>query len=112
MQHPPHWSSDEMKCCACSREEGTLQRLNEKVCLLVFSGDLGETWLASWKAIMGRTAASLAWMLAASVSRTGTRFVDYGTAGAMILAGPVGGGGLSSAMSSSDGGIDSSAARG
>jgi hypothetical protein len=31
-----------MKCCACSREEGTLQRLGEKVCFLVCSADLGE----------------------------------------------------------------------
>jgi hypothetical protein len=51
-----------------------------------------------------RAAASQAWMLAASVSRTGTRFVDQVTAGAMIVAGSVWGGGLSSAMSSSGGG--------
>jgi hypothetical protein len=54
--------------------------------------------------MIGRTAASQALMLAASVSRTGTRFVDQGTAGAMIVAGSVWSGGLSSAMSSSGGG--------
>jgi hypothetical protein len=55
---------------------------------------LVRSWLASWKAMIGRTAASQAWMLAASVSRTGTRFVDQGTAGAMIVAGSVWGGGF------------------
>jgi hypothetical protein len=32
-----------MKCSACSREEGTLQRLDEKVIFLVCSADLGES---------------------------------------------------------------------
>jgi hypothetical protein len=44
---------------------------------------LVRSWLPSWKAMIGRTAASQAWMLAASVSRTGTRIVDQGTPGAM-----------------------------
>jgi hypothetical protein len=39
---PPHWSSGERKCCACSREEGTLQRLGEKVSFVACSADLGE----------------------------------------------------------------------
>jgi hypothetical protein len=37
-----------MKCSACSREEGKLQRLGEKVSFLVCSADLGESnifWL-------------------------------------------------------------------
>jgi hypothetical protein len=59
--------------------------------------------------MMGRTAASQACMLTASVERRGTRIVDHGTAGAMVLAGPVVGGGLSSANVSS-GGVGSSAA--
>jgi hypothetical protein len=42
-QHPPLWSSGEIKFCACSREEGALQRLGEKVSFLVCSADLGET---------------------------------------------------------------------
>jgi hypothetical protein len=42
-QHPPRWSSGEVKCSACSREEGTLQRLGEKVSVLVCSADLGES---------------------------------------------------------------------
>jgi hypothetical protein len=61
---------------------------------------------------MGRTAFSKAWMLAASVSTTGTRFVDHGTVGAMVLAGSVGGGVSSSAISFSGGGVDSSATGG
>jgi hypothetical protein len=42
-QHPPRWSSGEVKCSACSREEGTLQRLGEKVSFLVCSAALGES---------------------------------------------------------------------
>jgi hypothetical protein len=42
-QHPPRWSSGEVKCSACSCEEGTLQRLDEKVSFLVCSADLGES---------------------------------------------------------------------
>jgi hypothetical protein len=42
-QHLPRWSSGEVKCSACSREEGTLQRLGEKVSILVCSADLGES---------------------------------------------------------------------
>jgi hypothetical protein len=38
---PPRWSSGEVKCSACSREEGTLQRLGELVSFLVCSADLG-----------------------------------------------------------------------
>jgi hypothetical protein len=51
------------------------------------------SWLASLKAMMGRSAASHAWMLAGSISRTGTRFVEQGMADAMIVAGSVRGGG-------------------
>jgi hypothetical protein len=50
---------------------------------------------------MGRTADSQAWMLAMSVSRTWTRFVDHGTASVMVVAGLGAAGGLSSAMFSS-----------
>jgi hypothetical protein len=32
-----------MKCCACFREQGTLQRLGENVSFLVCSADLGES---------------------------------------------------------------------
>jgi hypothetical protein len=42
-QYPPRWSSGEVKCSACSREEGTLQRLGEIVSFLVCSADLGES---------------------------------------------------------------------
>jgi hypothetical protein len=42
-QHPPRWSSGEVKCSACSREEVMLQRLGEKVSFLVCSADLGES---------------------------------------------------------------------
>jgi hypothetical protein len=40
---PPRWSSGEMKCSARSREEGTLQRLGEKIIVLVCSADLSES---------------------------------------------------------------------
>jgi hypothetical protein len=33
-------SSDEIKCCASAREEGTLQQFGEKVCILVCIADL------------------------------------------------------------------------
>jgi hypothetical protein len=42
-QHPPRWSSGEVKCSACSHEEDTLQRLGEIVSFLVCSADLGES---------------------------------------------------------------------
>jgi hypothetical protein len=45
-QHSPRWPSSEVKCSACSREEGTLQRLGEKVSFLVCSADLGESHMS------------------------------------------------------------------
>jgi hypothetical protein len=42
-QHPHRWSSGEVRCRACSREESKLQRLAEKVSFLVCSADLGES---------------------------------------------------------------------
>jgi hypothetical protein len=42
-QHPARWSSGKVKSSACSREEGTLQRLGEKVSFLVCSADLGKS---------------------------------------------------------------------
>jgi hypothetical protein len=42
-QHPPCWSSGKVKCSACSREEGTIQRLGEKVSFLICGADLGES---------------------------------------------------------------------
>jgi hypothetical protein len=42
-QHPSRWSSGEIKCSSCSREEGTLQQLGEKVSFFDCSADLGKS---------------------------------------------------------------------